>query len=154
MPREPRQNRTVAALLAATLVAAPVVAQAHGTCLTDVAYVGQCTVSGKAAIGLGVAAGVAIIAGAAYTIVDELNRRTVETGSDLTPVAATTPGQLPTVALLPTTHDRYRQLADGSAPPQNAAVDFDSTKTQRVVTVVAGAAVLGAIIAAAASKHH
>jgi hypothetical protein len=139
--------------IAAALTLAPVAARAdwQGCLLGPGAFDSRCTVTGVPATALAAAAAPVIVAGAAFTIVDELRRRTVEQYPDGT---VTNPNQRPSLTLVPVAADRYRDSGNGprrATPARNPAFEFNETATN-VATAIAGAAVLGAIIATVA-KH-
>jgi len=153
------RNKSVAWTVAAALTLAPVAAHANvqwGGCLAGPMpndLLSRCEVSGAPALAMAAIAAPIVAAGAVYTIVDELNRRTVEANpGDLQTAQPTKPGQAPQLTLLPKTYDRYRD--DGSpkrtAKP-NPALQFNETAVT-VATAVTGIAVAAAIIATMAKK--
>lgn len=146
-------QRPIAFGIAFALVAAPLSARADDFvgCLVGPSDVGRCSISGGPAALLAALAAPVLVAGAAATVAHELRRRTDERLPD---ARATPPKQPPaTLALVPEPPDPYRARAgepERAAPP-SAAFRFNDSATN-VATAVAGAAVLGAIIATIAKR--
>jgi hypothetical protein len=146
-------RRSIASALAFALVAAPLTARADAFmgCLTGPSDLNRCSISGAPAAALAAIAAPIIVAGAAVTVAHELRKRTDERLPD----ARATPHKkgAPTLALVPEPPDPYRTPAGAPerAAPSSAAFRFNDTATN-VATAVAGAAVLGAIIATVAKR--
>jgi hypothetical protein len=154
-------RKSLASLLAAlALAGAPAAAHAKndlGGCLVGPSITGpdmltRCTLTGAPATALAAVAAPVIVAGAAFTIYAELHKQTVEMYDVPYTQQSTAAGQ-PVLALTPEVQDRYREGPNGEKPrPQHLkAFEFNDRATN-VATAVAGAAVIGAIIATAV-KH-
>jgi hypothetical protein len=158
-------RKSIASVMMAVLVGAPVAARADGsswgTCLAGPSMQGKdmlsrCQVTGTPAIALAAIAAPVIVAGAAFTIRAELDRRTAELYDDPHVQAAAASGKKPTsLALTPTVSDPYREGPHGEKPRAraNPAFEFNDRATN-IATAVAGAAVVGAIIATVAAGKH
>ncbi len=148
---------TLAATFALLLVGAPAVARADlGGCLAGPNDQAPCSVSGTPAALLGAIAAPVLIAGAAVSIADELRRKTEERAPDGSAVApAARRGRAPSLALVPDPPDPYRARASNkeARKPPNAAFRFNEAATN-VTTVVAGAMVLGAVVATIVQGAH
>jgi 7-keto-8-aminopelargonate synthetase-like enzyme len=137
------------AAFALCLVAAPATARADlGGCFAGPNELNRCSVSGAPAAIRGASAAPVLIAGAAVTVAHELHRRTEERDAAATSGSrATGKHAPPSLALVPDPPDPYRAGA-GKAETRtqpSAAFRFNDTATN-VATVVAGAAVVGAVI--------
>jgi hypothetical protein len=153
---------TLVSLLLAALLGAPNAAHADcfgGSILLSGGspdLLNRCAVTGTPATALAAIAAPVIVAGAVYTIVDELQHRTTEIYDVpyTQPVGASAAQQQqPNLALMPTVGDRYREGPNGEKPrPQHLAAFRFNERATNVATAVAGAAVIGAIIATAV-KH-
>jgi hypothetical protein len=146
----------LALTLTFAVVSSPAVARADDLsgCFLGPTDVSRCTISGApAAILAGIGATV-LVAGAASTIAGELQKRHEEQlpAGDDPATSASTPqkGARPSLALLPTLPDPYREAAGTPErrrhSARNPAVDFNETATN-VGLAVGGAMVLGAAIA-------
>jgi hypothetical protein len=153
-------RKSIAGLLAAALVAAPVAARAAdwSGCIVGPTDLNHCIATGAPAAALAAVAAPVIAAGAAVTIIEELRRRTEEREPDGT-VPPSAGARRANLTLVPSNADPYRDAgkrptdaAKRNAAKRNAAFEFNETATN-VATVVAGAAVLGAIIATIAKKN-
>jgi hypothetical protein len=155
-------RKLIASLLAAALLAAPAAAHAKsdlGGCLVGPSIAGNdvlshCTITGPPATALAAVAAPIIVAGAAYTIISELHKQAVEVYDVPYTQQSSAGGQQPQLALTPEVVDRYREGPNGQKPrPQHLkAFEFNDRATN-IATAVAGAAVVGAIIATVATKH-
>lgn len=141
-------RRTFAFCLAVALAGAPSLVRADVIgCALGPSDLNRCTVTGAPAAVLGAIAAPVLIAGAAVSIADELRHHTEERDVG---VAAARPkhGQPPSLALVPEPPDPYRAPAGRAETRRkpNPAFQFNETATN-VTTAVAGAMVVGAIVA-------
>jgi hypothetical protein len=145
--------RAIATGLAFALVAAPLTARADAFmgCLAGPSDLNRCSISGAPAAALAIIAAPVIVAGAAVTVAHELRKRTDERQPG--DGAAAKKGAPPKLSLVPEPPDPYRARAGAPerAAPSSGAFRFNDSATN-VATAVAGAAVLGAIIATVAKR--
>ncbi len=147
----------LACCLSAALVAAPAAARADWTgCFLGPSDLHRCAVSGTPAAALAAIAVPLLVAGAAVSVAHELDKRTEERAATTTDGDTPPPKKTrPTLALMPTPPDPYRVPSgrpETRAKP-SGAFQFNETATN-VATAVAGAAVLGAMIATVAKSAH
>ena len=143
---------TLVSAFALSLVVAPAAARADlGGCLAGPNELNRCSVSGTPAAILGAIAVPVLLAGAAATVASEMHRRTEErdaaVASRATPASATAKHAPPSLALVPDPPDPYRAGAGKieTRHSPSGAFQFNEAATN-VATVVAGAAVVGAVI--------
>ena len=140
----------------AVLASAPSLAHADPLgCLLGPSDLNRCTVEGMPATVLGAIAAPVLIAGAAVSIADELRHRTEERDA-AAPATTAKHGQPASLALVPDPPDPYRARAGGKKEARNKpnpAFQFNETATN-VTTVVAGAMVVGAVIATIVHDAH
>ena len=149
-------------LVCGALVAAPVAARADWSgCVLGPSDLNRCSITGTPATALAAIAAPIIVAGAVASVAHELNKRTEERADGVAPVASTAAGakHQPNLALVPDPPDPYRATPGHpeTRHKPSAAFQFNENATN-VATVVAGAAVVGALIATiakdASSSHH
>lgn len=145
----------VAWTLTGALVAAPVAARADWSgCVVGPIDGNRCSFGGAPAAVLAAIAAPILLAGAAVSVAHELDKRTNERLPDGTTPASGKRAQ-PSLTLVPEPPDPYRASTGYAELPRkpNAAFQFNDTATN-VATVVAGAAVVGAMVATIVKGAH
>jgi hypothetical protein len=150
-------RRVVCLSFALVLAGAPSLANADALgCLLGPSDLNRCSVSGAPATVLGAIAAPVLIAGAAVSIAHELQQRTVERDDAAAPPPTARRGQPANLALVPDPPDPYRARVgsrEARRHKPNGAFQFNETATN-VTTAVAGAMVVGAVIATIVHDAH